>query len=136
MSAHGAPHAQDVKIAKRKFLYQAAAGATVILLLVALCGSLLVLYLQGTDLHRLAASNTATSKLVAECTTPPELRHPPVVIDPSRAAQDCYLRSRQSSSSTIETLNKVTIAAAACGAAHPGNVAETRKCVEATLANK
>lgn len=73
----------------------------------------------------------ATSDLIAECAIPPEERKPPVL--PASEDNDCYERSLRQQGEAVDTISSVSIVAAACGAANPGDVPATRMCVERTL---
>ena len=78
-----------------------------------------------------ARDGAATRGLLIECTIAPDERQPPVVVkDPDR---DCYSRGISRQGSAIQSLSSVSIVAAACGAAHPGDVVATRKCVDLEL---
>lgn len=72
--------------------------------------------------------------LLVECITPPNLRTPPVRHPP---ASDCYVRSRAEQGELLGEpkgpINTVAVAAAACGAAHPGDVAATLRCTRAAV---
>ena len=68
-------------------------------------------------------------RLLVECTTDPRDRKPPEASTP----QDCFVRGTTRTGDAVQTLNQVTIAAAACGADHPGNVPATKRCVRQTL---
>lgn len=74
------------------------------------------------------------ARLLVECTTPPRLRKPPERHVP---ATDCYARQQTARASLLGDppgpINTVVVAAAACGAAHPGNIKATRSCVKAAL---
>jgi hypothetical protein len=67
--------------------------------------------------------------LLVECVTPPNLRTPPVH---HPKPSDCYVRSQAQQGDIIGEpqgpINTVAVAAAACGAAHPGDVAATLRC--------
>jgi hypothetical protein len=69
-------------------------------------------------------------RLLVECTTAPELRDPP---ETQPLADDCYLRQQRAQSKIVGEpdgpINTVAVAASACGAAHPGDVAATLRCV-------
>ena len=79
-----------------------------------------------------ARNGAATRDLLVECVIAPEEREPPVVVkDPER---DCYTRGINRQGNAIQSLSSVSIVAAACGAAHPGDVVATRACVEKELA--
>ena len=83
---------------------------------------------------RAAQDRAAIRKVVEridECTTPPQERVPPVKV--SSAANDCYVRSLRQQGQAVSTISGVSIVAAACGAAHPGDVPGTRACVEKGL---
>lgn len=70
------------------------------------------------------------TSLIVECTTAPADREPPVV-DPSPL--DCFLRQEARSATTVGGLTSYVVAAAACGAAHPGDVTGTRRCTTSAL---
>ena len=67
--------------------------------------------------------------LLVECVTPPNLRTPPETHPP---AGDCWVRSNAQQGDLIGEpkgpINTVAVAAAACGAAHPGDVPATLRC--------
>lgn len=69
-------------------------------------------------------------RLLVECTTAPALRDPP---ETQPLQNDCYLRQQRSQSKILGEpsgpINTVAVAASACGAAHPGDVAATLRCV-------
>lgn len=67
--------------------------------------------------------------LLIECTTAPADRVPPA--DPSPA--DCYLRGEARTAAAVSQIGDLSIVAAACGAAHPGDVPATRACVERAI---
>lgn len=72
----------------------------------------------------------ATSlRVLVECTTPPLLRTPP---EKHPKASDCYLRQQAATAGFTAAdgpLSPLLSAAAACGAAHPGDIPATRACV-------
>ncbi len=85
------------------------------------------------------ANSRQVLSLLAECTTPPEARRP-VPKDVDRTApglqvspSDCYARSNARTASAIGQLSDISVIAAACGAANPGDVPATRRCVEEAL---
>lgn len=129
-------HSIDDTVLRRQSIYQKLEMVLILLLMVAAAGSLSVLYLQNNKLTELANSANANSALLVECTTPPELRHPPVVIDASGTAADCYVRTRAETGQVVQNIRTISIAAAACGAANPGNVKATEACVSKTLGDK
>lgn len=100
---------------------------TVAVLVVVMLASLLQLEekadAERRDLLKISAQ-------IAECTTAPELRVPP---EPKPTQADCYVQARARSVQLAEAINRVTIAAAACGARHPGDVPATRQCTERAL---
>jgi len=67
--------------------------------------------------------------LLVECVTPPGLRTPP---EDHPRPDDCYVRSQTQQGDVIGEpkagINTVSVAAAACGAAHPGDVPATLRC--------
>lgn len=69
-------------------------------------------------------------RLLIECTTAPALRDPP---ETRPLQDDCYLRQQRAQAGVVGEprgpINTVAVAAAACGAAHPGDVAATLRCV-------
>ena len=83
--------------------------------------------LQNADQDR--ADIERVVRLLVECTTDPRDRKPPEQAKPG----DCFVRGTTRTGTAVQTLNQVTIAAAACGAEHPGNVPATERCVRRTL---
>lgn len=77
------------------------------------------------QIRDIAEYNQRNTNLLIECNTPPGDRNPPITIDPTKKTTDCYTRYQQN----IVTINDISVAAAACGAANPGNVPATRNCV-------
>lgn len=83
------------------------------------------------------------SELLVECTTRPDLRKPPAKdVSPKVpglqvGADDCYSRQQTAQGDIVGEpegpLNTVAVAAAACGAAHPGDFAATFKCTTEAL---
>jgi hypothetical protein len=73
-------------------------------------------------------------RLLVECTTPPQERKPP---EPNPKADDCYVRSQRAQAGILGEpkgpINTVAVAAAACGAAHPGDVPATLLCTKAAM---
>jgi len=126
----------DRVVLARQNRYQALLVTLVVLLAIAVSGSLIVLFLQNNKLSDLARSNQNDSRLLIECTTPPELRDPPVVIDPEKSALDCYTRTRAETGQVVKNVRSISIAAAACGSAYPGDVKATEACVNKTLGDK
>jgi hypothetical protein len=76
------------------------------------------------------------ARLLVECTTSPELREPPERTD-TVSPRDCYLRQQANTASVVGDpagpINTVAVAAAACGAAHPGDVPATLQCTRAAV---
>lgn len=68
---------------------------------------------------------------VTECTTPPEERVPPVLVNDPK--NDCYARALRQQGQAVSTISSVSVIAAACGAANPGDVPSTKACVEKEL---
>lgn len=119
---------------QRRFQMLATVLITLVCVLLGL--AMYILYLQNEKLTDLARANRSNSALLVECTTPPELRHPPVVVKPGKTGADCYLRSRQETGKVVKSIRDISVAAAACGAAHPGDIDETEACVNRTLSQK
>ena len=71
------------------------------------------------------------SKLLTECTTPPEERHPPVQLGPR--VDDCFLRTQRQAAAQVGEIGNLSTIAAACGAANPGNIPKTRECVDRAI---
>jgi hypothetical protein len=126
----------DDKVLRRQTTHQRLQNILYLLLVVAVSCALLVLYLQNLKLADLANSTRASAGILVQCTTPPELRHPPVVLDEEGAAADCYARTRAETGQVVANIRTISIAAAACGAAYPGNVKATEDCVNKTLKKK
>ena len=59
-----------------------------------------------------------TANQIESCTTPGRV---------------CYERSQSQTRDAVSSINEVAVVAAACGAAHPGDVKATRVCVDAGL---
>lgn len=57
-------------------------------------------------------------QLIVSCTTP---------------SGECFKRNNARTNEVVGSINDVSIAAAACGAAHPGDVKATESCVRLTL---
>lgn len=80
------------------------------------------------------ANSRAVLQILAECTTPPSERRPPVkVTDP---ADDCYTRNVARTGQVVGQIGDLSILAAACGAANPGDVPATRQCVETAMEDR
>lgn len=94
-----------------------------------------VVLLRNSQAAKVDRKVQATSlRVLVECTTPPNLRHPP---ETHPTADDCYVRSQSSTANLIAPtgpLSPLLSAAAACGAAHPGDIQATRECVLKGLA--
>ena len=74
------------------------------------------------------ANSRAVLQILAECTTPPSERKPPVKVkDPQ---DDCFTRNQARTGQAVGQIGDLSILAAACGAANPGDVPATRECVE------
>ena len=78
-----------------------------------------------------ALQNHANTQLLVECTTAPAERNPPAT---ATGNDDCYVRSEARTRAAVSQIGELSTAAAACGAANPGDVARTRNCVEEYLA--
>jgi len=74
---------------------------------------------------------TNLSTLLAECTIPPEERTPPVEL--KVGARDCYQRSIDARAQDVGLIGDISVIAAACGAANPGDIPATRLCVKAIV---
>ena len=77
----------------------------------------------------------AQTRLLVECTTPPEERTPPLAAAEA-GSDDCYVRSSSRTAQAVDSIGSVVVVAAACGAEHPGDVPATRACVTKALAKE
>lgn len=146
MPAHVPPLLQpetEAKLAASKLRWWRVIGICTVATTALMLGGLYVL-LNNSDEARAqrdrqlaqGAQVQALATLLVECTTRPDLREPPV--DPSHLpADDCYRRQQQAQGDLVGIpkgpINTVAVAAAACGAAHPGDVAATLKCTQAAV---
>lgn len=77
-----------------------------------------------------------TRGLLVECVIPPEERIPPLE---HPADTDCFTRSQQRLADGIKQIatnnRAISVVAAACGAAHPGDIPGTEACVDKALAD-
>lgn len=93
---------------------------------------------QGDQIKALARQIRAQGKRLVECTTRPDLRQPPVDLS-DLPASDCYARQQAAQGDVLGKppgpLKPYIAAAAACGAAHPGNFAATLRCTNAAVAD-
>jgi hypothetical protein len=94
--------------------------------LVVLVGACLVYLVQGEQ------DGSATRSLLVECVIPPEEREPPA----DEVKGDCYVRSQARTGQAVGQISDLSILAAACGAAHPGDVPATRECVEKAMEDR
>ena len=85
---------------------------------------------QGARQREAIETNTA---LLVECTTDPAERKPAA---DKPGEDDCYVRSQNRTARAVEQIGDISVIAAACGAAHPGDIPATRKCVERALNEK
>lgn len=69
--------------------------------------------------------------VLVECTTDPAERKDATV---KVGEDDCFVRSRKRFDALASQIGDVSVIAAACGAANPGDVPGTRRCVEKALA--
>jgi hypothetical protein len=79
-----------------------------------------------------ARDGAATRALLVECTIPPDQRTPPV----DDIKGDCYVRSQARTGEAVGQISNLSILAATCGAAHPGDVNATRDCVEKAMEDR
>lgn len=122
MNAVGTP---NQRIYAGALLYALAAGTLVLVI-----GGVLLM-LAGIDrLNRVADNGKAQRELLIECTTPPEERVPPLR---HAGASDCYVRSQARTGEVVGQVGDISVIAAACGAANPGDIPATRECVEEGL---
>lgn len=79
-------------------------------------------------------AQAATLRVLVECTTSPALRDPP---EKHPSANDCYLRQTRAQGDVLGQppgpLKPYLLFAATCGAAHPGDINATSKCVAEAL---
>jgi hypothetical protein len=78
-----------------------------------------------------AQAGAETRALLVECVIPPSERTPPVEV--RNPDNDCYARSVNRQGQAIGQIGDLSILAAACGSAHPGDIPATRACVEKGL---
>ena len=89
---------------------------------------------QGQRAEEQRATGRQILNLVVECVIPPADRTPPAkVADPNN---DCYTRGADRTGQAVSQIGDLSILAAACGAAHPGDVPATRDCVENAMENR
>jgi hypothetical protein len=79
-----------------------------------------------------AKAGSETRSLLVECTIPPSERTPPVEVRES--SRDCFTRNQERLARSVGQISDISVVAAACGAANPGDVKATRQCVEEALA--
>jgi hypothetical protein len=89
----------------------------------------------GSSQARVSRAATLQAvRLLVECTTAPALREPP---ERHPKASDCWVRSQKQQADIVgqprAPINTVTVAAAACGADHPGDVSATLACVRIAI---
>lgn len=124
---------QRDRLARRARVYRATVVAMVVASLATIVVTAWALLIQNQKITELAKLNKANSDLLVQCTTAPGDRRPPVDTDD---AADCYVRSQRQTGRVVSNISSISIAAAACGAAHPGDVKATEACVNATLARE
>lgn len=71
--------------------------------------------------------------VLIECTTDPAERKTAAV---KPGEDDCYVRQQKRLESLVGPLEDLSVIAAACGAANPGNIPSTRQCVEKAITDK
>jgi hypothetical protein len=117
----------EQRIARARIRWYRVVGICTLLTLGLVLGGVIVLI--GN-----AETGRTQRQLLIDCTTAPALRDPPVL---HPKPTDCYLRQQSSAAALVGQpsgpINTVAVAAAACGAAHPGDVAATRICVLRSL---
>lgn len=96
---------------------------------------LVVIYL-GFDSKSDNDQGAKTRGLLVECVIPPEERVPPLK---RPGGTDCFTRSQQRLADGIKQIARdnraISAVAAACGAAHPGDIPATKACVDKALAD-
>lgn len=102
--------------------------AVATLVLVIAAGIYLVRISAAGEKQRVLLVNQNT--LLIQCNIPPGERVPPLK---SVGPTDCFTRSKATSERRVSIVTDVSILAAACGSAYPGDVAATRKCVDLAL---
>lgn len=73
----------------------------------------------------------AITKHLLECNVPPEERNETASVKPGE--DDCYVRNANRTARAVGEISDISVVAAACGAANPGDVPATRLCVEEAL---
>lgn len=72
----------------------------------------------------------ASAALLVECTTDPAERKDAKT---RPGEDDCFIRAQNRTAAAVSQIGDISVVAAACGAANPGDVLETRRCVEEAL---
>lgn len=103
--------------------FRALLGAAVVAMLVLLCYDAWL----G---HRQRDAIEANTALLVECTTDPAERKPATT---KPGEDDCFVRGRNRTAEAVSQIGDLSVIAAACGAAHPGDIPATRACVERAL---
>lgn len=101
----------------------------VVAALVMMSVAVLLLLGNSTEAKKQRETQAATLRVLVECTTPPALRNPP---EKHVKPDDCFVRQQAATADFAAAngpLSPLLGAAAACGAAHPGDIPATRACV-------
>lgn len=126
--------ATENRIYRARLFWYRVVGVCTVLSCGLLLGGLFTLLNNSEQARASRVSTAASLRLLVECTTPPNQRTPP---EPHPSATDCYVRNQAAQAGFLGEprgpINTVAVAAAACGAANPGDVAGTRRCVQRGL---
>lgn len=111
--------------------YDIAKLLLLILAVILILAALSILLYNSATARAQRQKQIEVAQLLVECTTPPGDRKPPVKVTDEQA--DCYTRNLERQAQVLgdpaAPINDVSIIAAACGAAHPGDITATRACV-------
>jgi hypothetical protein len=103
--------------------FKATVAVGLLLILVGMIRSDLRAQEQRDDIERVLG-------VLVECTTDPAERKQATA---KVGEDDCFVRAQNRTADAIGQIGDLSVVAAACGAANPGNVPGTRKCVEEAL---
>lgn len=121
------------RLSRRAAVYRATVMFLAAVAIATIAVTAFALLVQNQRITELAKLNKANSDLLVECTTAPTDRKPPTESD---SPTDCYVRSQRQTGKVVSNISSISIAAAACGAANPGDVKATEACVKETLARE
>lgn len=112
------PSAEEQQLAWRA---RFAARVAVTLLSLALVGLLTLSTVTVVTIRNSQKDGRALVEQITGCTTP---------------GRRCYERAQRQTADAVADINRVTIAAASCGARYPGQTERVRACIKAELAKE